>query len=304
MSQNPNDTFNKSLKPLCMEEFVDYYFYRRLAIRLVPLLARLRLSPNHVTTISLLFGLAGAMAVLHMHFVLASLLAVISIVFDCCDGQLARLTNQFSPFGRMLDGVFDFVWVTAYWLAIYFSGYFQVRGYTHILLLMIVSALSMMVHCWRFDGIKLKAVELIGEATSEKEIDIPQAKRLIKEELRRFNIFAVLLLLCFIFQMYFFVRGSKQKRVYQRTPQEIVAVRARVEPVISKLTWIGEGHHNTLVILGTLVAPFSPYGLIFAFWFIFIPMNLWLLLCELDWQRTVASLLDSDGAQVVKVQSV
>jgi len=39
----------------------------------------------------------------------AGLLVFLSAVFDCADGQLARMRKSSSPFGRMLDGIADLV---------------------------------------------------------------------------------------------------------------------------------------------------------------------------------------------------
>lgn len=284
------EAFAKSLKPRAVEEFLDFYFYRRVAHRMVPYLHKWNLSPNQVTTISLIFGLAAGLAALNRQFLLSGLLAVTSIFFDCCDGQLARLTGKSSQYGRAMDGFFDFIWIFTYWWMIYFSGVLHDIGHPGVFPLMIVSATGMILHCWRFDGVKLKSLELSGAKFSEGDLDVPEVKKLLKEELRRFNLFSVILLLCMYFQMYFFVRGGAKKQAYARTPEETERLTRHFDPVLSCWSWLGEGHHNTLVILGVLLAPFTPYGLIAAFWFILVPMNLWWFYCEWLWRRSVKTM--------------
>lgn len=281
------DTFHESLKPLAVEEFLDYYFYRRVAHRMVPVLARLGLTPNQVTTLSLGFGLAAAYGVWTRHFLAATLLAVIAIFFDCCDGQLARLTKTANPIGRAMDGTFDMIWVTCLWLAIFFSRFLQDAGYPRILLLMIPSSLSMILHCWRFDAIKLKTLECAGEPFSEGDLDFDQSLAVFKNAVKSFNPITSLIAFCMVFQMYFFVRGKDKKRVYQHSPASQARVKALFDPVLDRCSWIGEGHHNTLVLLGLLLAPLTPVGLIGAFWFILVPMNLWWLKCEFDFARAM-----------------
>jgi phosphatidylglycerophosphate synthase len=78
--------------------------------RIVRWVARLRLSPNQITWISVLFALAaaGCLAVGSRPVsVVGALLLYIGFVFDCVDGQLARYTLQFSRFGGWLDTIAD-----------------------------------------------------------------------------------------------------------------------------------------------------------------------------------------------------
>lgn len=284
------EAFAKSLKPLPIEEFFDYYFYRRLAHRLVPILARLGLSPNQVTSLSLCCGLSASWAVLNRHFAAGALMAVFAIVFDCCDGQLARLTGKSSPFGRALDGVFDMIWVACFWFAIFFSGALQDSGFPGILSLMIPASLSMFAHCWRFDGIKLKASELSGEGDREGDVDADESWRALKGHLRRFNLPMALLIFCQWFQMYFFVRGNRKKALSRPDARTALRVKAALDPILDDCSWIGEGHHNTLVLLGVLFLPFTPWVSVAAFWVILVPMNLWWLRCEFKFARAVKEI--------------
>ncbi|MFF0227736.1 DUF5941 domain-containing protein [Streptomyces sp. NPDC004629] len=72
--------------------------------------ARRGLTPNQVTTASLLTALiaAGCAATgTRGGFVAAGLLLVFSFVLDCTDGQLARYSLQYSTLGAWLDATFD-----------------------------------------------------------------------------------------------------------------------------------------------------------------------------------------------------
>jgi hypothetical protein len=79
-----------------------------------------------VTMMSIVFGLVAGGSLLWAypwHLQVAGLAIFLSAVFDCADGQLARLRGTSSALGRMLDGVADFVVVTCavgggiYWMA-------------------------------------------------------------------------------------------------------------------------------------------------------------------------------------------
>ncbi|MFF3580708.1 DUF5941 domain-containing protein [Streptomyces mirabilis] len=72
--------------------------------------ARRGLTPNQVTTASLLTALiaAGCAATgSRAGFVAAGLLLLFSFVLDCTDGQLARYSLQYSTLGAWLDATFD-----------------------------------------------------------------------------------------------------------------------------------------------------------------------------------------------------
>jgi phosphatidylglycerophosphate synthase len=72
--------------------------------------ARRGLTPNQVTTASLLTALiaAGCAATgTRAGYVAAGLLLLFSFVLDCTDGQLARYSLQYSTLGAWLDATFD-----------------------------------------------------------------------------------------------------------------------------------------------------------------------------------------------------
>jgi hypothetical protein len=72
--------------------------------------ARLGLTPNQVTTVSVLIGFAAAAAFAtgeRWGLIAGAILLQIAFTTDCVDGQLARYTRQFSKLGAWLDSVFD-----------------------------------------------------------------------------------------------------------------------------------------------------------------------------------------------------
>jgi hypothetical protein len=72
--------------------------------------ARRGFTPNQVTTVSVLIGLAAAIAFAtgeRWGLVTGAVLLQLAFTTDCVDGQLARYTRQFSKLGAWLDSVFD-----------------------------------------------------------------------------------------------------------------------------------------------------------------------------------------------------
>lgn len=286
-------SLERSLKPTAIEEFLDYYFYRRVAYFFVPFLIRRELTPNTITSLSLFTGLVGAYATFYGHFAWGALICFFAIVLDCCDGMVARLTGSVSVFGRIMDGFFDAIWVTALWLAIYHSGYFQ-RLHLSIFPLMLASSLSMIVHCWRFDGIKVQYIELCEASFNEGDLDAPTAIRLFCCELKKWRLFSALFALIIAFQMYFFGRGARKKSepLFVERCQKNKEV---LEPVINLWSFLGEGHHNTVVLFGMAMAAVTPIFLIAAFGVILVPLNLWWFYCEYRW-RVAMKLITAQQA--------
>jgi phosphatidylglycerophosphate synthase len=77
--------------------------FRPLAHVVVLALAPLRVPPPVVVLAAGAAGIAGAVELARGHFVAAALLVQLKTVLDNADGQLARLTNRVSVFGRWLD---------------------------------------------------------------------------------------------------------------------------------------------------------------------------------------------------------
>jgi hypothetical protein len=114
----PSPEIDANYKSRELEGIVDLFFYRRIGFRLAQFFARLNFTPTAVTLIGGLFGVVAG----HLYFYQAlainltgMLFHVVANIFDNADGQLARLTNQQSRTGRILDPIVDHV----VWLSIY-----------------------------------------------------------------------------------------------------------------------------------------------------------------------------------------
>lgn len=269
--------FSCSTKPRAQEELVDYYFYRRLAHFFVPFFLRYKISPNLISFLSLFSGLLAAYFFYSWYFWPSGFFAVLAIVLDCADGQVARLLQKSSAFGRAIDGFCDYTWIILFWFAIYFSGYFQSLGIT-IFPLMLVSSISMILHCGRLDHIHHQICVKLYPEQQKNNMDVAQAKLELRQSLQTPNIFKSFLLIFYILQIASFGRDTK-KDLPLATDDRKKAQQALAQP-LRFWSFLGEGHHNTWVIIGVFLAPYTPYGLFAAFLIILIPMNLWMIYCE------------------------
>ena len=113
--------YRKSLKAIEVEEILDLIFFRPLAFVFVLAVYRTPLSPNAVTVIATIVGVAAAvwMAIgSESALLIAALLLILYDVLDCSDGMLARLQQSGSRIGRILDGAADYIVTVAFYTGI------------------------------------------------------------------------------------------------------------------------------------------------------------------------------------------
>lgn len=116
--------YRASLKSMDTEETFDLLFYRPIGYCVAVVSARLGITPNAITILSIFLGLAsGVLLYFHAdHYVWYNLggmaMLVMADICDSADGQLARLTKQYSRLGRILDGVSGDIWFAAIYVAI------------------------------------------------------------------------------------------------------------------------------------------------------------------------------------------
>lgn len=120
------DEYRASLKSMDTEEHIDLYFYRPLGFAWAKLFERLGVTPNWVTIASIVLGVTGgillyfgASPLLWLNYV-GIFLIIWANTYDSADGQLARLTKQYSRLGRILDGVSGDLWFIAIYFALVF----------------------------------------------------------------------------------------------------------------------------------------------------------------------------------------
>lgn len=113
-----SSSYRDSLKSMDTEEHIDLWFYRPIGYAWARLAARLGVTPNVITIASIFLGIGAGVAFYFSDLwvnIIGMLLLVWANSFDSADGQLARMTGQYSRLGRILDGLAgDFWFVTIY----------------------------------------------------------------------------------------------------------------------------------------------------------------------------------------------
>ncbi len=72
------------------EDYLTYYFYRKISRPISTIMIKLGLN-TFVATLFTFFSDIFAMYLIYMgHFILAGIFVILAYVFDCCDGEIAR----------------------------------------------------------------------------------------------------------------------------------------------------------------------------------------------------------------------
>jgi len=113
--------FENTLKSNDTEEKIDIWFYRPIGYRIALFCAKVGITPNAVTIISIFFGVAAGILFYYQDLwinVIGMLLLMFANSLDSADGQLARITNNKSRLGRILDGFAGDFWFASIHIAL------------------------------------------------------------------------------------------------------------------------------------------------------------------------------------------
>ena len=147
---------DNTLKSKETEEFLDILFYRPFGYLMAIASKRLGITPNAITVFSIFVGvLAG-----HLFYynnlninIVGILLLIWAEALDSTDGQLARMTDKKSMYGRILDGFGGNLWFISIYLHICFRLINSGDSYSIILLALACGAShsiqSAMADCYR-----------------------------------------------------------------------------------------------------------------------------------------------------------
>ncbi|MBM4446068.1 MAG: CDP-alcohol phosphatidyltransferase family protein [Chloroflexi bacterium] len=188
---------------------------RRIAEPLKTILIKSRLKPNTLTWFALAISIIAAGAIATNHLLIGGFLVLISGLFDILDGALARLTNQTTRFGALLDSTFDRI-SDAIVLFGLLALYLRIGGTSEIVLifLALISALLTSYIRARAEGLGINCS--VGLFTRAERVII-LALGLLLNQLFEFSILITLLLLVVLG---FVTVGQRLVYVWQQTKSQ------------------------------------------------------------------------------------
>lgn len=123
MTKTSKHSIESTLKSMDTEEFIDIHFYRPIGYQWALFFNKHGVTPNQITVAAIFIGVAAGICFYFSSFWI-NLLGVFLLVwansYDSADGQLARMTGQKSPLGRILDGACGDIWFVFIYFAIIF----------------------------------------------------------------------------------------------------------------------------------------------------------------------------------------
>jgi CDP-diacylglycerol--glycerol-3-phosphate 3-phosphatidyltransferase len=188
---------------------------RRITEPLKTTLIKSRLKPNTLTWLALAISIIAAGTIATNHLLIGGFLVLLSGLFDILDGALARLTNQATRFGALLDSTFDRISDAVLLLGLLVL-YLMSGGTTEMVLIflaLISSFLTSYVRA-RAEGLGINCP--VGLFTRAERVII-LALGLLLNPLYEFSIFIALLL---VVVLGFVTVGQRLIYVWQQTKSQ------------------------------------------------------------------------------------
>jgi len=266
--------YSKSLKSLHAEELADVYLFRPLAFVIVKLFYSLPLTPNHYSFLSLLSGIGASFYFIRgdAHSLkLGSAFFVLSCVLDCCDGMVARLKKNGSEFGKLIDGVVDYLVNIFVFLSLAYGLQAQSQQGTSALsalLLFPLAGVSKIIHSIIYDYYLSQYLNCESNKFFSAEDEIKKVedfKR--KQNLDRLKPIKNFALKVYVF--YIKAQGRMQPTGLSYDPKSYCRLNFKN---LRQWSFIGPSMHNLALIISLVL--FEPF--IYLFYSIVLA-NLWLI---------------------------
>lgn len=280
----------QTLKDPDIEEWINQRVHRPLAFYLIlkpieRLPKRLRPSPNQLTFCSGATGVGAAIAATQapehgaIWLVLSAFLLFVSVLFDCSDGMLARLSKTSSRFGMLLDGAMDFVVGASFWAAMVWATmptWLGRWGWPCA----VVILLSFVLHCALYDHFRNRFVQVSNppDASLDNSDDVDGSMGLVER----------------LYQMAYVTPSRMLVGVGPGDPRPNVSAevgRRILKRPMNMASWMGLGTQLAMMYLATALAFISPQLPFYAATvLVVVGLNLWMLLTIIIWRRAEKTL--------------
>ena len=156
--------YKKSLKMVEVEEVIDLILYRPLAFLLVISVYNTKIKPDHLTLTAMLMGIIGGYFYSigsHQSAIIGAICYLLFNIFDCSDGQLARLKKNGSSVGRLLDGIADYIAAIAVYAGIVIGYSNSPEQSSHMTILIALAGISIIVQESLVDYFRMRFLDIV-----------------------------------------------------------------------------------------------------------------------------------------------
>ncbi len=280
------EEYKKSLKMEEVEEVIDLVLYRPLAFLLVISVYRTKLKPDHLTIAAIIMGLIGGFfysSGSHSGCLFGALFYLFFNVFDCSDGQLARLKKNGTSVGRILDGIADYIAAIAIYAGIAI-GYSNKAGQPQFMLLFLALAgVSIIIQESMVDYFRTRFLDIVlkrkntfteGIAAYENEY-----KMIKKQKGKWFEKAIILIYLTYSKLQRTLTSRIKRKKTFNPTSQDFYK---KNRLIIRFWVFMGPSAKITTLILCSLYCRFDIFFWIVIVGFNILAASLWIIQFQLD----------------------
>ena len=112
-------------RPELEPDLIDYFF-RMISKYVSFILIKLRFTPNMVTAVAILFSIMGGISLGQgniIGYLIAAVCFFLFLLFDYCDGEIARVLNKYSISGHYLDYVAHFIMFSSFMIGLSYGIY-------------------------------------------------------------------------------------------------------------------------------------------------------------------------------------
>jgi phosphatidylglycerophosphate synthase len=274
--------YKASLKDMAVEEMVDLYLFRPIAFVLVKMIYRFPITPNQLSLLSLIAGIAAGVFYSfgdHRSFIYAGLLYTLSHILDCSDGMIARLKKNGTPIGRIIDGWADYITSVAVYIGLLIglhNGAFQLPVPSPWLL-MIPASFCLAIHCMTVDYHRHEFMaHALGKANPVRQ-DLETFTTLLEQLKKKKGQYISKILITFYLgytKLQLKENGTKtqyhQEKYYEANKR-----------LLLMWNWIGAATHIFVLLLATFL-----YQPMLFFYYILGVANVWMLILSIVQLKT------------------
>lgn len=176
----------EELRKICQDRPDKHDFYmwgiiRKISIRLTWLFVKTPITPNQITTLSIMFGLLGSLGVLYSnpwYWVVGWIVIHLHLILDQCDGEVAYYKKNVTKFGYFFDEISHPI-VNTFFFVMLMIGVYNITN--DLLYLFFGAILVFSVSIYRMVGLYESYISKEMFKITTKKADMPKSwvKRII-----------------------------------------------------------------------------------------------------------------------------
>jgi phosphatidylglycerophosphate synthase len=278
--------YKNSLKMAEVEEVIDLLLYRPLAFLVVISVYRTKIKPDHLTLAAMVMGILGGCLYSFgscQSCIFGAILYLLFNIFDCSDGQLARIKKNGSAFGRLLDGVADYIAAIAIYVGIAIGYSNNPDQPSSMVFLLALAGISIIVQESLVDYFRTRFLDIVLERKDTYNVELVEYRNKYEvtknQKGKRFYNTIVYIYLTYIKIQENLTARKKRAKFNNVTPVEYYN-KNRI--IIRFWVFMGPSAKITTLVLCSFFCRFDVFFWIVIGGFNFLAVSLWLIQYQID----------------------